>query len=754
MKHILIAGLILSLLCGIGNAGTWTYTASGGTGDCDTSCSGYDGNQWGLGLVGGTTYHAYCSIQSSFDNAGCPYCNGTYPSLGSSTHAHTLGYGTGAKIKSSSGSGSLAASYDINPAIDETLTIYVRYVHSTGYCCRGSCSGTVIISNETTYNVSGITNCIEETIIYLYSGGDYHYLNSSTDDLYKFDIYDGLSYRVSFDGNNYDFTCDDNKIKNYDGCSHTQYKLEDSCGNLIPDSEGIYVEWLSDSWLAVTPFYTSSGILDISNSSATAITIETDTFVGKTRWGIDPVVSGTTYTLENPKISWGLKVIVQNESDSTLLDDAMVKVDQTCYCTSGYSTRQKLTVNGMVEFFDMSLQDASLLVMKSEYKNLDENSTGYSAYLSGRSNFSSKTWLVKLAPTSSENVSSFYEINNTVDIHFVDVNSNRTSQILDTDAEVYIYYENNNTEEEAMTLKFQSSSTHTYFSDEQSWTIAHEDIGHKIVDNSKFTPYTYSYRAVIYNSSIYGWNKTIPLTVRNATKETTLHYQNLTTNLWFMYANDGKIDYRNDMKVAIHAQSNNTTLMDIDVELWTNGVYTAHVNLSWVEFAGADYPYYYMWNPIFDYESGKNYSVRMFGFDRTVLETDYVECLTDDTTRKNKLTIAVKDRTGATLANCYIYLEGWGSLQTGTTYYNAYEGINNGDYRYKATKSGYTGDGWLDVNITDEDKIVWYILAEDYSATSAAPTKFTDDDIKGFFFPLMFFLFICIVLGGLKYVAS
>jgi hypothetical protein len=447
-------------------------------------------------------------------------------------------------------------------------------------------------------------------------------------------------------------------------------------------------------------------------------------------------------------------VIVQNESDGTLIDNAMVKVDQDCYCTPGYSTRQKLTVNGMASFGDMSLQDASLWVMASGYKILDENSTGYSAFLSGRSNFSSKTWIVKLAPSTSNNSSSFYERGNKVDIHFRNENGNRTSKILDTDTEVYLYYENNNTEKEAMTLKFQSSSTHTYFIDVDSWTIAYDDIGHKTIPQADFTPWDYSYRAVIYNSSIYGWNITIPLTVRNATKEEEQHYQNLTTNLWFMYADDGKVDYRDDMKVAIHAESNNTTLMTIDVELWKDGVYIACKNLTATDFINADYPYFYVWDPVFDYITGSNYSIRMYGFDRTLLETDYVKCVTDDTTRKNKLTIGVKDKYGDTLNNCYIYLEDWGSLPTGSSYYNSYEGIDNDDYRYKASKSGYSGAGWDEVNLTDEDKIVWYVLSEDYTNTSTAATKFTDDDIKGFFFPLMFFLLICIVLGGLKYVAS
>jgi hypothetical protein len=495
--------------------------------------------------------------------------------------------------------------------------------------------------------------------------------------------------------------------------------------------------------------------------------IYTDTFIGQKWWYFSPVLDNHTYNCINTAIDWGLKIIVQNGSSGTLIDGAMVKVDQSCYCThdgcvinpdqsctcGGYSTRQKLTVDGIASFSEMSLQDASLWVMKTGYKILNENNTGYSAFLSGRSNFSSKTWIVKLAPNGDANESEFYEVSNKVDIHFRNEDGNRTSKILDTDSEVYLYYENNNSDEEAMTLKFQSSSTHTHFINEQSWTIAYDDIGHKTIANTYFTPWNHAYRAIIYNSSIYGWNLTIPLTVRNGTKEEDQHYENLTTNLWFMFEEDGKIDYREDMEIVSHAGSNNTTLMNIDLEIWKNGVLLCYKNLTATDYINAAFPYYYVYEPVYDYVSGSNYTAKMYGFDRTLLEVRYLKCITDNTTRKNKLTIGVKDRSGANLDNCYIYLEDWGSLPTGSTYYNAYEGIDNGYYRYQASKSGYSGTGWTDITLSDNDEIVWYTLTEDYTNMSATQQKLNDNDIKGIFFPLMFFLLIVIVFGGFKYVS-
>lgn len=606
------------------------------------------------------------------------------------------------------------------------------------------------------YIISGDYDCTNSVSLYIYDDADYILTNYCGTGSYSFPIYDGYSYKLIFaDSHQYVFTVDgENIVYDYDACTHTQYRFKESCGNLIPDSEGLYIENQGVLVLNIENFYEPSGILDISNSSADHIYIYSDTFIGRTSWLIDPVIPDTEYTLINPNIAWGLKVIVQNESDGALIDDAMVKVDQDCYCTSGYSTRQKMTVNGMCEFGDMSLQDASLFVMKSGYKICDENSTGYDAFLSGRTNFSSKTWVVKLAPSASENVSTFYEVGNKVDIHFRDINGNRTSQIRDTDSDVYLYYENNNTANEAMTLKFQSSSTHSYFSDELSWVIAHDDIGHKTIANSYFTPWDYSYRAVIYNSSIYGWNITRPLTVRNATKETALHYENLTTQIFFMGASDGKIDYREDMDIGIHACSNNTTLMYVDVELYKNNSLLCYKNLTASDFINADFQYWYVWSPIYNYEAGANYSIRMFGFDRTLLETDYIECVIDEIIRKNKLTIVVKNRFGTNLDNAFVYLEGYGSLPTGVNSYASYEGLDAGYYRYKATKAGYDAAGWDDVTLSDGDEIRTYILTEITSATGVAnqPVKADDDVLRNLYIMLMSFLFIFILFGGFLYV--
>ena len=482
---------------------------------------------------------------------------------------------------------------------------------------------TLIVSIEDPFTVSGTVSCVTNTTLSVKNGSLYYFIGySGSNTSYSFQVMNNTDYVLTFsDGHYYEFSVSgENVVYNHDGCIYTSYRFEDRCGNLIPDSEGTYVAWLGSSWLSITEFDAPNGILDILNSSADALTVESVTFAGAVRWGIDPAVSGTTYSLQNPDIAWWLKVIVQNASDGTPLNDAMVNINQSCYCADGYFTANKRTVNGVADFNGMSLQDASIHVSKDGYKFLDDNSTGYSATLSCRTNFSGKTWIIKLAPSNSENESEWYEVQNKVTIHFKDVTGTRTSKISDTDASVRLCYENNNTDDEAMTLKFQSSSTHSYYTDEQSYTIPHSEIGYKTILNSYFTPWEYAYRAVIYNSSIYGWNMTIPLTVRNTTKEETLHYQNLTTNLHFYHESDGQIDYRENMVILSVADSNNATLMDIDLEVWKDGALLCYKNLSAFDYTGS----YNTYEPTFDYVSGSNYTAKMYGFDRTLLEVRYV----------------------------------------------------------------------------------------------------------------------------------
>jgi hypothetical protein len=212
------------------------------------------------------------------------------------------------------------------------------------------------------------------------------------------------------------------------------------------------------------------------------------------------------------------------------------------------------------------------------------------------------------------------------------------------------------------------------------------------------------------------------------------------------------MDYRNDVEIVCNAASNNTTLLDLDIELYNGSILVDYINLTWADFSGATIKWFYIWKPDYDYASGYNYTTKMIGHNGYVLRTDHVDCFTED--RKNKLTIYVKNQYGTNLDNCFVFLEGWGSLSTGSLNYNSYEGLNNGYYRFKATKPDYTGTGWDDITISDSDEIVTYVLtAVDSEAGSATqPQKINDDALQNLYLIAMAGLLIFVLIGGFKYV--
>jgi hypothetical protein len=102
---------------------------------------------------------------------------------------------------------------------DADDAVKVEYKSATNhYCCDFTAAITIIVSTESEYTVSGNTACVGETILYIWDGSDYQLINSTTSNSYSFQIYNGASYRLTFDGAYYDFTCTGNEVFDYDAC--------------------------------------------------------------------------------------------------------------------------------------------------------------------------------------------------------------------------------------------------------------------------------------------------------------------------------------------------------------------------------------------------------------------------------------------------------------------------------------------------------------------------------------------------------
>ena len=272
----------------------------------------------------------------------------------------------------------------------------------------------------------------------------------------------------------------------------------------------------------------------------------------------------------------------------------------------------------------------------------------------------------------------------------------------------------------------------------------------KRIYNDNFT-YAGMYRAHLFNYVNPYLDLVLNLEVYNDTE--IQHLENLTTHVWFknkLYGN--QIDYKEPVEIVVYANSTNSTLFNINVSFWNQSTCICYELLDWADFIGADTKYYYEWNPDVEYDTGYNYTVKIHTYDGMLLGTDEVWT---DNIRNNKLTIIVKDESYNNLNNSFIFLEGWGSLHTGSgNYYNTYTGLGNDSFKYKASKSGYTGHGWDEVTLDTEDKTVVYTLVSYESIESIAPPKVSDDDMMFLFFSVILFMFIAILIGGFIYVCK
>ena len=603
------------------------------------------------------------------------------------------------------------------------------------------------------YTISGITGCPNDVSLYLYNNMEYEYLETDNldDNEYSFKIFEGSEYKLIFsNGHEYEFIVGAANINyDYNGCFFITLNFKDNCGNLLPETWG---RWYAPNESFSNLFHTSSGSYDILFENQDYLELQVFSAIGKLWYNISSPQQ-TSYTILNDKIAWHNNIFVRDGNTSMIIEDALVTLSQDCIIDSSlYPVRQKYSnVDGYVYFDQCELDMAYITVTATGYKPLSDSISPI--YLNAFN--LGQTTIATLYPVDDPTNESAMTLNGTIAttyIYFKDSNGNYTNSILDTDEYVDLYYYNNNTEDASMTLKFQKYNIYTGLEDLLSWNIPHDTSGYKRIYNANFSDHTYSYYGYLYNIEIDGWNRRTRLSVRNETKEVIDHYQNLSTILWFENKNpQGDIDYREDISVIAYANSDNSSLLEISLELYNNSVYVDHINLTWADFIGADTQYYYEWKPDHAYADGRNYTVRMHGFGHYLLRTDYINA---SDFRKNKLTIIVKNRWGSNLDNAYVFLERYGSLSTGISYYNSYEGLDNGEYRYKASKSGYSASGWDNINLTDSDEIVCYVLTSDTGNTSYVPKKFDDTEIKLIFFPLMFFLLIMILIGGFKYVSS
>lgn len=766
IKILFISMVLILLLSGIGNA----YTVVSGDGWARITCVNERGYYMNDGY--GYPYGIHFATPNNKDYLKLTAYKGIIN--GSTTQLNIQTYGSGNNI------------YTVgNTPLHINGMMHVYYMKAYIYPTYGTSQSIMVYYSfpgdeyygNTTSTISGNRYCPSLTILYILQGGSYQQIGESYASTYNFTIMEGYQYLIVFDAYNfYYFTADGtNLVRNYDNCedqgdpgepvdpddpynpnpSDTYIRLffMDNCGNLLRNTSLQYCNHLEDT---ITCYFVDAplGFYDLDFEDQDYLELWVDSDIGTLYYNIsDPKCAGfLTYIILNPTISWNNNIIVVDGNTSLPIEDALVVFSQDCIINPlTYSSRNKFTDAGGFVFFDQcELDSFSLAVSATNYQSF------FGAGISSASLNAfdlEQTLTVILYPLDDEeNETEYIYTDYNTWVKFKDVDGNYTTTILDTDEYVDLYYYNNNSDGESMILKFQKYSIETGIIDLLSWNIPIDTDGYKRILKSNYTDTSYLYIGYLYNYAIDDWDRTEYLNILNHTTEIDLNYENLIAFLWFKNKNpEGSIDYREDIEIIAYANTTYVGLFNISLELYDNSSFITHINLTWADFISADLKYYYEWNPSHSYINGHNYTVRMHGYDYYLLDMDYVNA-TDY--RKNKLTIIVKDRSGANLNNSFVFLEDYGSLSTGDSYYNSYEMLLNGNYRYKASKSGYSGTGWDEIILADGDEIVTYILISDTANTTYLPQKTSDEDIQAIFFPLMFALLIFILIGAFKYVCE
>ena len=623
-----------------------------------------------------------------------------------------------------------------------------------------SSSITISANPFTVYTVSGTLSCVGNGVdLYIKKvDGTWALNNRSTGaNNYSFVIFKNSEYKLVFaDGKEYEFTCTGNMVYDYDGCSQCTINIQDECANLLHNQ----FTWIEDDGTIVYEGHDNPIIIPSSKvNKDDKLTVMWTTWLGALQ-KICYAQFDHDINLYDPFIYWDMEVYVY-DNESNPIGGANVNFNQDCVI-NGYPARNKFTDNdGMASFTQCENKGANLIVSKDGYKTLSTSVSGgwYNVYtptyqvsvtLQSANSDDSSTWDLINNSVNDTNATEIPEdiigansTPNDIHIYFRNMNGDYINQINDTDDYVRCYYSVNTPDDVDMTLVFQKSYSGYYFYDVDTYnySIDNNSYGYFEIPNSYFNDSTYSYRAYIYDYAYPFDDRYIYLNVVNRSEP---YYDNLTGYCMFMRTNkNGSIDYREDIVCYAYVESDNNSLETVSLELYDNSTLIEYKNLTYSDFLDDNI---YGWYLGYNYTLNHNYSLVLKGYDGSILDCDNVIA---KNIVGNKLTIKVTDSFNHPLSNVYVFCEHYGSINTGYLNYGTFEGLPDGETRYKASKSGYRSGIWSIVNLTSENKIVSYQLIQEKQEGSTAMVRLSDDDAKNLYYPLMYFLLTLMLLGAL-----
>ena len=774
MKRTIIIGLVILLSISNVSAGRYHYIEHfDGDGTHNYPNSGY--------MIGYASRHDESTGSHSHTS---PY----YQSSGNTIYYKSFGIihaktGTGSRYTSQAQviSGESISCDVTNATCDRSFSYYETtsnakgiYFMASNFNYYGESSAYIILYIKTTpplnLTVSGNTCGVESVDLYINNTETYYIINSTVLDImgdnYTFNITDGYDYRLAFsDGHNYSFTTiTDNIIYNREVCDYYIINLLDNCTNKLINPTITIYDKTNDTYprYKVDPeWYDELGKIKLIIGNEIyindEITITIETCDGIVQY--DDYISIIEKDLYHPTISWNLNVHVIDDNTTADISGAKVTRSQPCTIIEPPTAYAFTQDNGHVIFIGLANSDIALQVEKEGY-----NTYNGVMYVGSAFNAWSDGGGVTISMNATIGDSTDDWNNGTHDdtdadgdgnetlpedhpwgcgVYFRNTDGVITSTINDTDTYVDMYWWTKGCN---ATLKFQHQ-TYTYWYTDMEYPVLNNSYEYRRILNINFCDYTNSYRGYIYNASC-ECNSIQPLYVINQSYEEETHYENLTAHCWIWDKLSGnEIDYRTDIKCVIHANSINSTLLNITANFMNQSTLVDSKVLNWADFVTGSPKWYYTWYPDYEYTTGYNYTLNITGFDGYQLDTD--EVWTSDIIGST-LTVNVKDNYGNPIAYSTVFIEDWGSIATGSSTYVEITGFSDGDYQYKATKSGYISSGWNTITLSGADESVICVLVE-IAETTVIGLKMKDEDIKSIFIPFMYILFIFMILGAFMY---
>jgi hypothetical protein len=470
--------------------------------------------------------------------------------------------------------------------------------------------------------------------------------------------------------------------------ANSTFYLYDDCGNLLQNpTTTIFRNMTEQIYQGNDNPITINEAGNYNRYDKFSVVIDThDMAIEKTVYADDEF---NIYYLTHPNVDWELQTFVYDNFTSNAIEFAKVSINQTCRIDDYPTYTYGLTNDyGFVTSYQLSNQNFTVECTKTDYKDYyGEFTANFDAWNS--------TYFIEiyLDNTTSEEG---YDGNETLpDTPCSTAWSNNDnliiSEINDTEDARLHYMAGSSTT--LLYLERWSESTQLWMLEGSSITLDPYEIGY-----IQYTPVNWTEdKTTIYRGRLWSLNcycdDTSTLKVWNSTDGNETIYDNLTVSIRFLSKIGGHyVNPNAPIQIKAYAASNNTSLLTIDLELYNESTKVDNISLTFFDWYVDSQFKVYKWNPNYDYADGFNYTVKMIGFNGALLAIDHVYTNASGDSpynTNNELTVFVKDNYNQQIPYTTIFIEDWGSIATGTHNYATVTGLSDGDYQYKATKSGY-----------------------------------------------------------------